>query len=87
MSAAAVGPVRLDFDDYITYTETHRDDAFELLDGPIYGLAPDCGPHARTRSAIQMYLLQSLDLHRFTPYTEISFRAPDWADGPDPTTS
>jgi len=84
MTAAAAGPVRLDFDDYILYTETHPDDAFELIDGAIYRLAPEGDPHARTRSAIQMYLSQVLDLNRFTPYTEISFRAPDWVDGPKP---
>ncbi len=64
---AAAGPVRLDFNDYILYTETHPDHAFELIDGAIYTLAPEGGLHARTRSA--------LDLNRFTPYTEISFRA------------
>ena len=58
----AAGPVRLDFDDYILYTETHPDDAFELIDGAIYRLAPEGDPHARTRSAIQMYLSQVLVL-------------------------
>ncbi len=84
MTASTTAPVRLDFDDYVLYTESHREDAFELVDGAIYKLAPEGDPHARTRSAIQLYLSDTLDRTRFTPYTELSFPAPGWVDGPRP---
>jgi len=84
MAVTIAGAVRLDFDDYVLYTETHPDDSFELIDGVIYRLAPEGDPHFLTRSAIQLHLSQVLDLARFAPYTEGSFPAPGWADGPRP---
>jgi Uma2 family endonuclease len=80
----AAAAVRLDFEDYIRYTETHPEGAFELLDGVIFRLSPEGDAHLRTRSAIQMYLSQTLDLARYTPWTEASFPAPGWFDGPRP---
>jgi Uma2 family endonuclease len=77
-------PVRLDFDDYVAYTETHPAGAYELLDGAIYELAPEGDPHARTRSGLYLYLSHRLDLAVYTPWSEISFPAPGWADGPRP---
>jgi len=77
-------PVRYDFDDYVSYTEMHPDGAFELIDGAIYTLAPEGDSHALTRSGIYMYLAQHLDLDVYTPWSEVSFRAPGWADGPRP---
>ena len=83
MSVAAE-PVRLDFDDYVRYTETHPDGAFELLDGAIFKLAPEDDAHLRTRSAIDWILNRTLDLARYAPWTEASFPAPGWFDGPRP---
>ncbi len=76
--------VRLDFADYVLYTETHPDGAFELLDGAIYKLAPEGDAHLVTRSGIHLYLSDTVDRSRFTPWTEASFPAPGWADGPRP---
>jgi len=84
MTASTTAPVRLNFDDYVLYTESHPDDAFELVDGAIYKFAPEGDRHARTRSAIQLFLSDTLDRKRFTPYTEMSFSAPGWVDGPRP---
>ena len=84
IAATFAAPVRLDFDDYVFYTEMHPDDAFELIDGVIYKLAPEGNSHFQTRSAIALYLSDALDRTRFTPYTEGSFAAPGWADGPRP---
>jgi Uma2 family endonuclease len=84
MISTTAAPVRLDFDDYVRYTETHPDDVFELIDGVIYKLAPQGDAHFQTRSAIQLYLSDTIDRARFTPYTEGSFPAPGWADGPRP---
>jgi Uma2 family endonuclease len=81
---AAAAPVRLDYNDYVLYTETHPEGAFELLDGVIFELAPEGDAHVRTRMAIELYLTQTLDLARYTPCTEVSFPAPDWFDGPRP---
>lgn len=83
MSVAAK-PIRLDFDDYVVYTEMHPERAFELVDGVIYELAPEGDRHARTRSGIYLYLSRALDLSAYTPWSEVSFRAPGWADGPRP---
>lgn len=83
MSVAAE-PVRLDFDDYVRYTEAHSDSAFELLDGAIFKLAPEGDAHLRTRSAIDWVLNRTLDLARYSPWTEASFPAPGWFDGPRP---
>jgi Uma2 family endonuclease len=83
MSIAA-RPVRYDFDDYVLYTETHPDDSFELIDGVIYKLAPEGDPHFLTRSGLYMYLAKMLNLAKYTPWSEGSFRAPGWADGPRP---
>ena len=81
---AAAAPVRLNYNDYVLYTETHPEGAFELLDGVIFELAPEGDAHVRTRMAIELYLTQMLDLARYTPCTEVSFPAPDWFDGPRP---
>ena len=83
MSVAAE-PVRFDFDDYVRYSETHPDNAFELLDGAIFKLAPEGDAHLRTRSAIDWMLNRTLDLARYSPWTEASFPAPGWFDGPRP---
>jgi Uma2 family endonuclease len=83
MSVAAE-PVRLDFDDYVRYTETHPDGAFELLNGAIFKLALEGDAHLRTRSAIDLILNRTRDLPRYTPWTEASFPAPGWFDGPRP---
>ncbi len=83
MSVAAK-PVRLDFADYVLYTETHPDGEFELLDGLIFKFAPEGDAHLATRSGIHMLLTQSLDLARYTPWTEASFPAPGYAEGPRP---
>jgi Uma2 family endonuclease len=83
MSVAAE-PVRLDFDDYVHYTETHADGVFELLDGAIFKLAPEGDAHLRTRSAIDWTLNGTLDLAQYTPWPEASFPAPGWFDGPRP---
>jgi Uma2 family endonuclease len=83
MSVAAE-PVRLDFDDYVHYTETHPDGVFELLDGAIFKLAPEGDAHLRTRSAIDWILNRTLDFASYTPWTEASFPAPGWFDGPRP---
>jgi Uma2 family endonuclease len=77
-------PVRHEFEDYVRYSETHPDGAFELIDGVIYKLAPEGDAHLLTRSGIAMLLSQTLDLARFTPWTEASFPAAGWADGPRP---
>jgi hypothetical protein len=66
-------PVRLDFDDYVHYAETHLEGAFELLDGAIFKLAPEGDAHLRTRSAIDWMLNRTLDLARYRGPT-ISFR-------------
>ncbi len=84
MTATTAAPVRLEFDDYVLYTETHADEAFELIDGVIYKLTPEGDPHLLTRSAIALHLSAVLDLGRFTPWTEASFPAPGWADGLKP---
>ncbi len=76
--------VRHEFSDYVRYSEAHADAAFELIDGVIYKLAPEGDAHAVTRSGIQMFLSQALDLARYTPWTEVSFTATGWADGPRP---
>jgi Uma2 family endonuclease len=83
MSVAAE-PVRFDFDDYVHYTEAHPDGAFELLDGAIFKLPSEGDAHLRTRSAIEWVLNRTLDLARYTPWTEASFPAPGWLDGPLP---
>ena len=77
-------PVRLDFDDYVHYTETHPDGVFELLDGAISKLVPESDAHLRTRSAIDWTLNRTLDPGQYTPWTEASFPAPGWFDGPRP---
>jgi Uma2 family endonuclease len=82
--SVATEPVRLDFDDYVRYTETHPDSAFELLDGAIFKLAPEGDAHLRTRSAIDWLLNRTLDLARYAPWTQASFPAPGWFDGPRP---
>jgi Uma2 family endonuclease len=83
MSVAAES-VRFDFDDYVRYTETHPEGAFELIDGAIFKLAPEGDAHLRTRSAIDWTLNRTLDLAQYTPWTEASFPAPEWFDGPRP---
>jgi Uma2 family endonuclease len=83
MSVAAE-PVRLDFDDYVQYSDAHPEGDFELLDGVIYKLAPEGDPHLLTRSAIDWFLDRTLDLTRYAPWTEASFPAPGWFDGPRP---
>jgi Uma2 family endonuclease len=83
MSVAAE-PVRLDFDDYVRFTEMHRDGAFELIDGVIFKLPPEGDAHLRTRSAIDWTLNRVLDATRYTAWTEASFPAPGWFDGPRP---
>jgi Uma2 family endonuclease len=80
----AAQPVRLDFDDYVIYTQTHPEGAFELLDGAIFKLAPEDDAHLLTRSAIDWVLNQTLDPARYTAWTEASFPAPGWFDGPRP---
>jgi Uma2 family endonuclease len=76
--------VRLDFDDYVRYTETHPDGSFELIHGAIYKLAPEGDPHYLTRHGIHDFLMRTLDLTRFTAWNEGSFPAPDWTEGPKP---
>jgi len=84
MSVTTAAPVNLDFDDYVFYTERHPEDSFELINGVIYKLAPEGDRHARTRSAIQTFLTLTIDADRYAAYTEMSFPAPGWPDGPKP---
>jgi Uma2 family endonuclease len=77
-------PVRLDFDDYVRYTEMHPDGDFELIKGVIYQSAPEADPHFLTRHGIHDLLMARLDLTRFTPWNEGSIPAPGWHDGPKP---
>lgn len=64
MIVTTAEPVQLDFDDYVVYTETHPDDAFELIDGVIYKLAPKGDPHARTHRG---RFLAATGFEKFTP--------------------
>jgi Uma2 family endonuclease len=80
-------PVRLDFDDYVRYTEMHPDGDFELIHGVIYKLAPEGEPHLLTRHGIHDFLMQTLDLKRYTPWNEASIPSPGWTEGPKPDNS
>jgi Uma2 family endonuclease len=77
-------PVRLDFDDYVRYTEMHPDGDFELIHGVIYKFAPEGDPHLLTRHGIHDFLMQTLDLTRYTAWNEASIPAPGWSEGPKP---
>jgi Uma2 family endonuclease len=77
-------PVRLDFDDYVKYTEKHPEGSFELIHGVIYALAPEGDPHLLTRHGIYNLLIARLDLQRYTPWNEASVPAPNWSEGPRP---
>jgi Uma2 family endonuclease len=83
MSVAAE-PVRLDYADYVLYTEKHPDGDFELLNGVIYRLAPEGAAHLLTRLKINTYLHQTANLAKYTIGTEASFPAPGWKEGPKP---
>lgn len=56
-------PVRLDFDDYVKYTEKHPEGSFELIHGAIYELAPEGDPHLLTRHGIYNLLIARLDFN------------------------
>jgi Uma2 family endonuclease len=83
-SLTSAEPVRLDYDDYVLYTEMHPDGDFELLNGVIYQLAPEGKSHKITRLRIDTYLHQNVALAKYTVGTEASFPAPGWKEGPKP---
>ncbi len=82
--AISAEPVRLTFDDFVTYTEMHPDGDFELRHGVIYKWAPEKAPHFLTRHGIHDYLKANLDPQRFTAWNEGAIPAPGWHEGPKP---
>ena len=83
-SLTSAAAVRLNYDDYVRYTENHPDGDFELLNGVIYQLAPEGKAHKITRLKIDTYLHQNVDLTKYTVGSEASFPAPGWKEGPKP---